>query len=83
MRIGPMGLANETHKHVPYSACFYFVCDYDPTQNTLWYDLGPNCIVSRLVGLTKLSDERIAKMKNNQEMQMTPEDLTNFKNATH
>ena len=80
--LAPTGLADNTHKHVPNSACFYFVCDYEPTHNRLWYDLGPDCIVYMLVELTKRSDECIAKMRKNQEMNMTPEDHTNFKNTT-
>ena len=64
----PTGLTDTTHNHVPNSACVYFVCDYDPTQNRLWYDIGPTCIVNMLVELTKLSDERITKRKKNQEM---------------
>ena len=31
----PTSLKYKTHKHVPNSACFYLVCDHDPTQNRL------------------------------------------------
>ena len=31
----PTSLKHKTHKHVPNSACFYLVCDHDPTQNRL------------------------------------------------
>ena len=79
----PTGLTDKTQTHVPTSACFYFVCDYSAPCNWLCYGIRPNCIVDLLVELTKLSDECIAKMKNHQEMKMTAEDLTNFKNSTH
>ena len=79
----PTGLADKTHPRVPISTCIYFVCDYEPAQNRLGYDIGPNCIMHMLVELTKLADECIAEMQKNQEMKVAAEDLTNFKNATH
>ena len=42
-------LKDKTHKHVPNSACFYLVCDHDPSQNRLEYYIGENCIVDMLV----------------------------------
>ena len=80
--LAPTGLADISHKHVPNSKCFFFVCEYGPTQNRLCYDIGPNCIVNMRVGLTKLSDECITKMRNSPEMKMT-EDRNTCKNATH
>ena len=74
-----MGFVDKTQKHVPKSACFCFVCDYDPSQNRLGFDIGPNCIVNMQFDLTKLSDECITNMMQNQEMKMSSDDTLNFK----
>jgi hypothetical protein len=77
----PTGLADKINKHVPNSTSFYCVCDYDPTQNRLWYDIGPNCIVDWRVELTKLSDERITKMRQD-AWEMTADNLIQDNAAT-
>ena len=78
----PTGLKDKTHKHVPNSACFCLVCDYDPTQNRLEYNIGENCIVDMLVAMTEISDRCIEHMQKTETV--TPsEDMMDFKNATH
>ena len=79
----PTGLLDKTHKHVPNSACFYLVCDHDPSQNRLEYYIGENCIVDMIVDMAKISDRCIEQMKKNQKMVMSAEDMMDFKNATH
>ena len=56
--------------HTPKSACFYFVCSYDETQNKLWVGYGKDCIYNMTIELNKLAEQRIAKMRENAEMIM-------------
>ena len=77
------GLPDKTHTHVPNSACFYLVCDHDPSQNRLEYYIGENGIVDILIEMTKIKDKCIEQMKKNQNMKMSAEDMMDFKNATH
>ena len=77
------GILDKTHTHAPNSACFYLVCDHDPSQNRLEYYLGENFIADMLIDMTKISDKRIEQLKKNQKMNMSAEDMINFQNATH
>ena len=51
-------------------------------KHRLWYGLGPNCIGNMLAELTRLSYECVASVKKNQELNMTAENMLNFKTAT-
>ncbi|MFM7989686.1 MAG: hypothetical protein ACKPKO_61275, partial [Candidatus Fonsibacter sp.] len=57
---------NKTHEHIANSACFVFICTYDPSQNRIWYHVGEDCVVNMLCELTKLAEECIEKMRENQ-----------------
>ena len=67
--------------HVPNSACIYFVCNYDETQNKkmIWY--GENCIYDMVMELYKVAEECIAKMRVNTEMELTRDDKSDFYNS--
>ena len=67
----PTSLKDKTHKHVPNSACFYLVCDQDPSHNRLEYYIGENCIVDMLVEITNISDKCIKQMQKNQQIKMS------------
>ena len=79
----PTGLKDKTRKYIPNSACFYLVCDHDPSQNRLEYYIGENCILDMLIEMTKISDKCIEQMKKNKKMVMSAEDMMDFRNATH
>mgnify|MGYP000506202221 CR=1 FL=1 len=49
----PTGLKERTHKHVPNSVSFYFVCTFDNSRNKLYEFVGYNC-VSDLVSELKI-----------------------------
>ena len=50
---------NTRTKHVPNSACFYFVCTYDHSKNKLWYAVGEDCVIKMILELYKLAKECI------------------------
>ena len=72
---------NKLATHVPNSACIYFVCNYDETQNKqmIWY--GENCIYDMVMELYKIAEECIAKMRVNTEMELTRDDKSDFYNS--
>ena len=74
---------NKMHEHIANSACFVFICTYDPSQNRIWYHGGEDCIIKMLLELTKLAEECIAKMRENQDMEMTEEDEYDFLRMLH
>ena len=74
----PTGLHDKTHKHIPNSACFYLVCDHDPSQNRLEYYIGENCIVDMLVEMIEISDKCIKQTKKNQKMVVSAENMMDF-----
>ena len=79
----PTGLKDKTRKYIPNSACFYLVCDHDPSQNRLEYYIGENCILDMLIEMTKISDKCIEQMKKNKKMVMSAEDMMDSRHATH
>ena len=81
--LAPTGLADKTPKHVPNSACVYFVCDYDLSQSRLWYDIGPYCTVNMLAEITKLSDACIAKIEEQPGYEDVNRGHVELQNATH
>ena len=72
---------NKLATRVPNSACIYFVCNYDETQNKkmVWY--GDNCIYDIVVVLYKIAEECIEKMRENTEMELTRDDKSDFYNS--
>ena len=42
---------NTRTKHVPNSACFYFVCTYDHSKSKLWYAVGEDCVIKMILEL--------------------------------
>ena len=77
----PTGEEERIALHKPNSACFYFVCTYDSSQNYLWHRVGDNCITEMIVELDKLSKKCIKKMKENTEMKLSWSDWDNFKHS--
>ena len=73
---------NKLATHVPNSACIYFVCNYDETQNKkmIWY--GENCIYDMVMELHKIAEDCIVKMRENTEMALTLDDKRDFYNST-
>ena len=57
-------------------------CDYDHSQNRLWSSVGPKRIVEMAVALALLSDDCIARMKNNEDMKMTADEIKSFNSVT-
>jgi hypothetical protein len=49
--------------HKPNSACFYFVCTHDSSQNRLWTSTGENCVVELLKELHRTAKECIKEMR--------------------
>ena len=68
-------------KHVPNSACFFLVCSYDASQNTMWIATGEDCVAKMVVELDSLAKKCIAKMKEIEPMNLTRSDLSKFYNA--
>ena len=71
---------NKLATHVPNSACIYFVCNYDETQNKkmIWY--GENCIYDMVMELNKIDDECIEKTRMNTEMKLARDDKSDVYN---
>ena len=59
----PTGDKERITCHKPNSACFYFVCTYDSSQNYLWHSVGENCVIEMILELDKLAQKCIKKMK--------------------
>ena len=77
----PTGDKERITCHKPNSACFYFVCTYDSSQNYLWHSVGENCVIEMILELDKLAQKCIKNMKNNTEMILSKEDKSKFYNA--
>ena len=73
---------NNIHDHVPNSCSFYFVCTYDPTQNIFWYDVSIDCVENMFKELNKLAYTCINKMKHDEYMIMSAQDMTNARCQT-
>jgi hypothetical protein len=72
----------KTHKHIPNSAAFHFVCTHDSTRNEYHQMNGPDCVVQLIRKLQELTERCVAEMRMNQEMIISREDTKQFKAAT-
>ena len=72
-----------THKHVPNSCCYYFVCTDDPSRNQLKTFHGANCVHYMLLSLQGLANKCVKEMKKNEPMNITPEEQEQHNKATH
>jgi hypothetical protein len=72
----------KTHKHVPNSAAFHFVCTHDETRNEYHQFTGEDCVVQLVTKLQELSERCWVKMRMNQEMTISREDKKQFKDST-
>ena len=73
---------NNIHDHVPNSCSFYFVCTYDPTLNKFWQDVSINCVENMIKELNRLAYKCINKIKYNEYMIMSAQDMSNARCQT-
>jgi hypothetical protein len=71
----------KTHKHVPNSAAFHFVCTHDSARNEYQQFTGPDCVVQLITKLQELSERCVDEMRMNQEMIISREDTKQFKDS--
>jgi len=68
----------KTHHHVVNSCCFYFVCTFDHSKNKLWWSCEPDCVEQMMIELYTLSEKCIVEMRQNQEMEISKKEMTEF-----
>jgi len=73
--------AENIARHVPNSACFYFVCTFDTSRNFLWEHVGDDCVEKMIVELSALADNCIKEMQKNERMIYTYKDDKAFDKA--
>ena len=71
----------KTHIHVPNSACFYFMSEHPKLKSRMWIAYGEDCVRKMIVELSKIAEECIDLLKENQKMEMTKEDNGKYYSA--
>ena len=71
----------KTHIHVPNSACFYFMSEHPKLKSRMWIAYGEDCVIEMIIELSKIAEECIDVLKENQKMEMSKEDYRKYYSA--
>ena len=70
------------NQHVVNSCCYYFVCTFDSSRNTLRTFFGKDCLRDMLRELMGLAEQCVEELKRNTAMRLTKEDKLAYEQAT-